>query len=168
MAPELLGTIPQWFTVAGVASILGIVLRYRLGWKRLNIEDQKQKDTDEADIRDHYADEVRQLRDKLDKQSGQFRRDLTDLEDRYRGLLEATENRWQRLLSDSEKRHDECMADRDHLRERVNALENELNGLIRMIAQNSANKVLQLGDDVSDDIRAAAERVEIILKKGLT
>lgn len=62
------------------------------------------------------------------------------------------------------QRQHECEQREADLRRRVSQLENELQGLIRLIAQNSANKVLQLGDDVPADIQAAAERVDAILK----
>ncbi len=62
---EMVGTIPGWITAAGSISILGVVLRYRLGWRKLDVEAQAVQVTAanvrEADIRDHYADEVKRL-----------------------------------------------------------------------------------------------------------
>jgi hypothetical protein len=77
--------------------------------------------------------------------------------------LQEIEARYRQLLADSEKRHEECQRDRDALRDRIGFLEDELRGLIRLIAQNSAGRVLKMGDDVPQDIREAAERVENIL-----
>jgi hypothetical protein len=150
-------TLAGWFTAIGsmgsLATLMTLLLRWDLGRGKLSIERQKQHDTDEADIRDHYADEVRQLRDRLDAQSGRFKKDLQELEDRYK-----------RLLHDSERRHDQCQEDRDQLKERVENMSDEIRGLVRLIAQNSANAVIRMGDDVPDDIKNAAERVELILK----
>lgn len=150
-------TLAGWFTAIGsmgsLATILIAFLRWDLGRGRLAIDRKKQHDTDEADIRDHYADEVRQLRERLDTQSGRFKKDLQELEDRYK-----------RLLQDSERRHDQCQEDRDQLKIRVEDMGDEIRGLVRLIAQNSVNSVLQMGDSVPEDIKAAAERVQGILK----
>lgn len=148
-----LGTLPQQISALSLVALLGLVLRYRLGWRRLSIEGQKQQDTDEADIRDHYAQEVAALRQKLADMHLQFRADLLELETRYR-----------KMLNDSEDRHEQCMADRDILRERVNQLEDELRGLIRVITQASIDRVLMIGTEMPDDIREAALRVENIIK----
>jgi hypothetical protein len=67
-------------------------------------------------------------------------------------------------LSRVVERQHECERREAELRQRVSDLEDELKGLVRLIAQNSANKVLQLGEDIPSDIRAAAERVDNILK----
>jgi hypothetical protein len=140
VSSDLLGTIPQWLTGGAVVTFVGLLLKRDVQVRGL-------KNADSADIRDHYADEVGQL-------SEQFRNALTDLEKRYRDALE-----------ESEQRHQKCLDDRDLLRERVNQLEDELRGLIRVITQASIDRVLMLGDDVPQDIREASERVEAIIKE---
>jgi hypothetical protein len=40
-SPELLGTIPGWITSAGVIAILGIVVRWQLGLRKLSIAAQQ-------------------------------------------------------------------------------------------------------------------------------
>lgn len=77
---ELLGTIPGWITSAGVIALLGIVLRYRLGSRRLSIEGQKQHDADAADRRDHIAEEMAALRTNISL----LRKELHDCEEQCR------------------------------------------------------------------------------------
>lgn len=153
---DVLGTIPGWITSAGVLALLTLMSKHYLAARKLQQEGsaigQAQSDARDADIRDHYADEVRQLRDKLDKQNDQFRADLNELESRYR-----------RALDESEKRHQQCMDDRDILRQRVTLLEDELRGLIRVITQASIDRVLMIHEELPQDIREAAARVEAII-----
>jgi hypothetical protein len=47
---ELLGTIPGWITSAGVIAILGIVVRWQLGLRKLSIAAQ-QVDVNAAEVR---------------------------------------------------------------------------------------------------------------------
>jgi hypothetical protein len=135
------GTLPQQVTAISSGgiflSLIGLLVKWNLGRGRLSIDAQKQHDTDEADIRDHYAKEV----------------------DRLTLRIEQNDDRYRRLLAESEKAQ-------ESLRKRVSFLEDEIKGLVRLITYNSANTVLQLGDDVPDDIRETAERVKVILGNG--
>lgn len=56
------------------------------------------------------------------------------------------------------RQHD-CEVREETLRNRVSELENDILGLIRIISQASANKVLLLEEGVPEDIRAMAERI---------
>lgn len=144
----------MWLNIATLllgGGALGIILRHRLGWRKLTLDS-------EGEIRDHYAKEVARLTEKLNEQSSAFRKDLVELE-----------QHWRAMLAEAEKRHDECLKDRDNLLNRVNQLEDELRGLIRVITQASIDRVLHLPstEPLSDDIREAAARVEkIITERG--
>lgn len=128
MAPDFIGTLPGWITaISTTGGMVTLVVAY---WRR-GVSLKSLDNAEHADIRDHYAEEVKRYAEEL-----------------------------QRVT----ERQRECEERESRLRERVTYLENELNGLIRLIAQNSANRVLQLGDDVPEDIRAAAQRVDNILK----
>jgi hypothetical protein len=66
---ELLGTIPGWITSAGVIAILGIVVRWQLGLRKLSIAAQQVdvnaaevRNKDTADARGHIAEEMKALR----------------------------------------------------------------------------------------------------------
>lgn len=59
---EIIGTIPGWITSAGVISILGIVLKWQLGLKKIGLESQQLANADRADARDHIAEEMVALR----------------------------------------------------------------------------------------------------------
>jgi hypothetical protein len=74
--------------------------------------------------------------------------DIADIRDHYA----------EELTRVVQRQHD-CEAREQALRSRVTDLENDVLGLIRIIGQASADKVLQLGPDVPDVIRAMAERV---------
>lgn len=56
-------------------------------------------------------------------------------------------------------RQRECEERESQLRARVGELENDILGLCRIIGQASADKVLLLEENVSDDIRKMAERI---------
>lgn len=135
------GTLPQQVTAISSGGIfialVGLLVKWNLGSGQLSLDRQKQHDADEADIRDHYAKEVERLTDRLEKN-----------DERYRNLLKEAE------------------AERDKMRKRIAFLEDEVKGLVRLITYNSANNVLQLGDDVPEDIKRAAERVRQILHSG--
>jgi chromosome segregation ATPase len=66
---ELLGTIPGWITSAGVVAMLGLIVRWQLGLKKLSVEAQQVdvnaaevRSKDAADKRDHIAEEMSALR----------------------------------------------------------------------------------------------------------
>jgi hypothetical protein len=145
--PAFAGSLPAWITSAASVSLLGVVLRYRLGLGRLKVDAGKVEVTalevsgkDEADIRDHYADEVKQLRNRLDQQSERHR---------------------QELMAEAQK-HDLCQKDREQLRDDGRALKDVVAGLIRIIAQASASKAISLDTTASVYVREAAERVQLL------
>jgi len=81
-----LGTVFQGGTLAAMVAVLGFLLRYRLGLRKLQIGD-------EANVRDHYSLEVKRYTEKLAAQEVHFR----ELEDHLR-----------EMLAKSDRRHDEC------------------------------------------------------------
>jgi hypothetical protein len=117
-AAPVLGTIPQWITAGTVVSVL-------IAWWRRGVSLRGLANNDAVDIRDHYAEELKRLVERVDA---------------------------------AEDKHDKCLADRDALRDRLVKVEDELTGVYRLIAQASRDKVLLLGDDVPEHIRAAAVR----------
>lgn len=147
--PAFAGTLPGWITSGGVIGILALFLRYNLGIRKLRIEAGRVEveanevsDRDEADIRDHYADEVRQLRERLDRQS-----------ERHREILAA-----------SDLKHEDCQRDREQLREDSRSLKDIVRGLIRIITQASASKAILLDSHASAEVLAAARRVELLFE----
>lgn len=107
---ELVGTIPQWLTALGIGSFLIALIRRDVQVRGL-------KNTDTADIRDHYAQEVAALREQL-----------FSMEQHYR-----------QMLQQSDRRHEECELARTAMRA-------ELEGLKRTMAQNSQSTAQLIGD----------------------
>lgn len=127
---------------------LGIILKYRLGTKKLTL------DSEEA-IRDHYAKEVSRLATKLDEETKAFRATIEGLETHYRTMLTA-----------SDQRHEECQKDRVVLRSEINKMHDEIRGLKRKMLQNSTDAALLLNDEIeAPHAKAAAPRVRRILKE---
>lgn len=162
--PQILGTIPGWITAGGVVTILGIVLKHHLGLRRLKIEaDQVEvtgrgiRNADEADIRDHYAEEVRQLRERLDRQAERHRLTITDVEDRARQIVSDIEERSRKAIEESDRRHEECEQARREMRREVDDLREEIRGLRAILAQRSES-VIRLFPNVSPEIEDAAAR----------
>lgn len=148
MAPDFLGTLPQWLTLGGVSGIIGIVLRYRLG-------SQKLSNADEADIRDHYAQEVAAMREKLDRQETHFQL----LEKHLREMIAASDQR----AEESDRRHAECEAARQAMRREIDGMHDEIRGLKRQIPEVSADKLLILEgkpSEVAPHSTAAAKRIK--------
>lgn len=143
---EVLGTIPGWITSAGIVTILGVVLRYRLGWR-------KQTLGDDADIRDHYAQEVAALRGKLDGQGAHFL---------------SLEKHWRDILEGSDRRHQECEEARQAMRREINKMHEEIAGLRTQIRAASTDRVLRMEEDPppAPHARAAAKRVKNIIEDG--
>lgn len=135
------GSLAGWITALSATGVFGVVLTFLLKWRGMSLGE------DES-IRGHYAKEVQRLTDKIESMDKLWRKQLDDVEARANKRIE-----------ESELRHEECLADRDALKKRITELEDDITGLVRLIAQNSAEKVLHLGDDISPHIRSAAERV---------
>lgn len=134
-----MGTLAGWITAisttGGMATVIGIVLRYRLGTRRLTNEES-------ADIRDHYAAEVGAMRDQL----------------------MAMERHYRDMLDKSDSRHAECEKARVELRGTVNELTNKIEGLERQLKAVATDRVLILeGTPVADKAphsMAAAKRIK--------
>lgn len=151
--PDFLGSLPAWITAGGMVTLVGVVLTHLRGLRKLKIEARQvdinavQVDkTDGADIRDHYAEEVRQLREQLNGQG-----------ERHRLAQEA-----------SDRRHEECVREREILRDQVRALKDLVSGLRRIITQASASRAIRIAGEepgeIPEDILAAAERVEELFR----
>lgn len=114
-----IGTVAGWvtaFSSLGIfASLSTIIIAY---WRR-GVSLRGLANAEDADIRDHYAEELA------------------------------------RVI----QRQHECEAREQGLRTRVADLENDVLGLIRIIAQASADKVLHLGPEVPQHLIEMAERV---------
>lgn len=171
---DFAGTLPGWITAVststGVVTLITMYWRRGIAIRKLGIEKAIADNVDAADIRDHYADEVQKLRDRLDKQAESFRGRLDEIDGHYRDIISKLEQRYTEASKAAQIRHEECMADRDKLRNEVSILRNEINGLVRVITQASIDRVIALGDDVSDEIKEAAARAQAYIaeegKKG--
>lgn len=111
--PDLLGTVPQWITAGGIIGFLGLIVKWRLGERSLSNAEQ-------ADIRDHYADELASLR-----------KQIIDMGEHHLGRERELDDRWRKLLTDSEDRHSECVRQREELAARVREIEDRQIGTIR-------------------------------------
>lgn len=150
---DVLEAARPWLSTTALtasAIFLGLLLKHHLGLKRIALDKEIAGNADEADIRDHYADEVRQLRERLDGQS-----------ERHRIATETETERHKEEMAAADRRHEECVNAREELREKVWALKDQVMGLVRLLITNSARGTLALSEDeVSGHVREAAERVE--------
>lgn len=166
------GTIAQQISALSSVGFLIVLLRFYIMNRRLRIDATRVKiaakevdDKDIADIRDHYADEVRQLRDQLQRQSERhFNERQSDLQ-RFREDLTLAETRHRETLLVADRAHQECVDVREKLNEQVTKLKSQVEGLIRMIVTNQARGALLIDpDEMPQEIREAAERVEDIFR----
>jgi uncharacterized coiled-coil DUF342 family protein len=144
-------TLPQWlialFSGGTFAAVLGFLIRWR--GQTLSSEEQ---------IRKHFADEGRALREKLNRQDEH----LIAVEKHLREMVHASDRR----ADESDRRHEECEAARQELRQELAAMHDEIAGLKRQIAHYSANQLVILQDrhpsDAAPEAAASAERVQKI------
>lgn len=144
---EIVGTIPGWITAAtAVSGLIWAFLKFGLGWRGQTM-------ADDADIRDHYAQEVAALRGKLDGQEAHF----LSLESHWRTILEA-----------SDRRHQECEEARQAMRREINAMHEEIAGLKAQIRAASTDRVLRMEEKPpkAPHARASAKRVKNIIEGG--
>ncbi len=163
--PQWIGTplnLLSWTTLVGIFSLL---LRAQILNRRAANEERKVEVDAEKGIRDHYADEVSQLRATVIRQG-----------ERHRDEMIAADKHWREAVQAAEERHEECQKSRDELRKafllagdesrsQIEALRDLVAGLQRVILQNSAAGVLSLGDSASPEVRAAAERVDALFPR---
>lgn len=138
-----LDMILRLITALGITSLVGLFWRREVNLRKLSNENT-------ADIRDHYAGEVKALRDRLEANLKTFR----DLETHWRDMLDA-----------SDRRHKECEDARHELRKELTDMHSELAGLKRQIARYSSDKAILLEDDKAPMAQASAERVKNIIKE---
>jgi hypothetical protein len=145
-----LESVRPWISPVALCAILGLVVRWQYGIRKLRIEARRVEITgeevvhkDEADIRDHYAEEVRQLRERLDAQA-----------ERHRVIL-----------AEAEDRHEQCKRERDDLRDDSRKLKDIVAGLIRIITQASASKAILLDSAASAYVRDAALRIDMLFEE---
>lgn len=138
---DFIGTIPGWITSAGVVGLLWIVVNGGLGWRKQGLENQ-------ADIRDHYADEVTALR----------------------AHMATMEGHWRSMVKSSDERHAECERDRKILRDEIHDLQDMVRGFRRQLAQYSTDRLMELEglcpSDKAPEAAASAERVRRIVEGG--
>lgn len=169
MSPTIVGTIPQWGMFATTATILGIIVRWQLGLRKLSVDAQQVEvnahtaaNINEADIRDHYAKEVERLTEKLENKDQHFA---------------ALENHWRNMLDASDRRHEECEKARAELRvelsemhSKIGKAESDLRGLYSQIAELSSDKLVILDgrkpSKVAPEAAKSAHRVKKITGEG--
>lgn len=134
MAPDLVGTIPQWLTATGTVALLGVILRHLQVMKRLALGDT-------ADIRDHYAEELKRKNEQDAAREKQF----MELERHLREMA---------TLSD--ERYAECVSERDGLR-------TDLESLKLQFKAASVDRLLTLEgrpSEIAPHSTAAAKRIK--------
>lgn len=101
---DLIGTIPQWISAAGIVSFLGLFVKWQLGIRKLsvdaqevNVSAQTARNADTADIRDHYAQELARLtkaineitadHEQCKRERDQYRREVQELDRKLTGVV---------------------------------------------------------------------------------
>lgn len=167
--PDILGTVPSWLTGGGVLGILGLLIWWQLGLRKIDVEQIGIDNQDRADIRDHYAAEVAALRQRIDAQAQNHATRVADLERRYQENVSEAEARWRKAVRDVEERHEKCERELSLQAEKVRKLEKDYAGLERQILTQASDRVLALGapgrPQPSDDVLAAAKRVKKIVSR---
>lgn len=137
-----LNVILNVITVLLGGGALGIILKYRLGTKKLGM------DSEEA-IRDHYAKEVA----------------------RFQGTMQSMEGHYRRMLEDSDRLHEECRVDREKLRSELTGMHDqirthkeEIEGLKLQLKRYSADKVLLLDSDAKKKAPLAVKSAKRVKK----
>jgi chromosome segregation ATPase len=149
---EFLGIpITGWISSAGIVTLVGLFFRRDVALRKIS-------SSEAGDLRDHYAEELKALREKLNSQEQHF----TSMEKHWREMLEA-----------SDHRHEECEKARQAMRRELSDMHDEIAGLKRQISITSANKLIELEgngaprpSEVAPHATASAARVKDIAKNG--
>lgn len=163
--PEILGTIPGWITSGGILTLIGILLRNQVQNRRLGIDKLAAEAVADVSVGGLLATEVKELRDRLDKQSTKFEAALDAVKKQHADAMDEQDRRHRDAMDASERRHEECLKDREGLRGEVSILRDEINGMVRVITQASIDRVVMLGDVVPNDIKDAAARAQQLITK---
>lgn len=97
-------------------------------WRGLRALD----DANLVDIRKHYAEEIAALRARDEKRDEAMRE---------------LEKHWREMINLADKRHAECVAERDELRDQLNALKVELEGVKAQMRAASTDRVLLMEEN---------------------
>lgn len=122
MDPQRLNVILNLVGILLGGGALAAVLSH---WRGLRALD----DAKLVDIRKHYADEIKSLRDR-DEKRDQAMRDL--------------EKHWREMIKLADARHQECVDEREELRDQMNALKVELEGVKAQLRAQATDRVLLL------------------------
>lgn len=94
------GTVPQWITAISSTAVLGLIGTLVVGWWRRGIDLKKLTAADEADIRDHYAEELgrvvtrqHECEEREQKLRDRVRKLETEVEGLYRTLIVSSADR---------------------------------------------------------------------------
>lgn len=142
------GTLNIILNLAGLllgGTALGVILKYRLGMRKLAVGEA-------GDQRDDYAAELAALR----AERRQDREDALKIEKHLRTMIE-----------ESDRRHEECEAARREMRIEMDGMHAEIAGLKRQVPEVSADKLLVLEgngkpSDTAPHAVASAGRVKKI------
>lgn len=145
--PPWLGTLPQLFSAGGIMGILYILTQTYLGRtknviedKRVAIEADKIEGEIEAKLRDHFASELKRLREEI--------------------------NAAKEDVEAAKLRQTQCEEREQALRGRVRKLEDQLTGIVRSLSVEGSLRILDITEHPSDDIiRAAISSLENIIAK---
>lgn len=148
MSSGTLSIILNVVTILLGGTLLGVLLRYRLGVKKL-VSDET------GDIRDHLAGEIKALRGELNLQETNFR----EVEKHLREMLTVSDKRHAACEQAREENRNEIMG----LHREIDAQRNEIEGLKRQIARYSADHMIEVTD--APHATASAERVITELDK---
>lgn len=135
---EFLGTLPGWITAAGMATLAGKVLSYKLGIKKVEVDAEQVRvtaqTTSNSDIRDHYAQEVSRLVE---------------------------------VVKEATRENEDCRRERDELHMKVISLEEKLIGITRQFVtfQMETAKAIPPGE-MTPNIREMLEKLQIIAMRG--
>lgn len=168
--PTWLGTPLQALAALPLLGIFGLMLRTWIANRKLDLETRVLDATTDTEARKILLSEVLSLREALVKQSERHRAEIGEVEDRSNTRAHEAEGRYKARAEEAEARHAECVESRDSIREelrvKVDALRDLVSGLRRIITQASALHAIEISENLSEDVKAAAERVDRIFREG--
>jgi hypothetical protein len=141
VAGVTIGTVAQVVTMVFSGGIFAAATKFLVDSRRLKVDAGKIELDAEAILRTHFAETLKTL----------------DVR------LKASDERAEKCDKERRELRDEA----ETLRNRVRHVEDEMTGLYRMMIQESADKVLAMGDIVPEHIRKLAERTRKAQERGV-
>lgn len=162
--------VRPWLATAGILITNGIGLKFYIAWQKgktdtANValaQDKLDLEGDKA-IRDHYADELKSLREQIQKSGDGHAMRYAAAEERHQLAMQKADERFNAAQAAADERERGCEAKVAALRATVAALTEEVQGLRALMGQTGRSAIVLATNRPSLQVQEAADRAATAL-----